>query len=161
MILHRLSKKGFATDMSGMGAKLNGGRWTPDGIPVIHCALSFGVAVLELLTKMSLKQIKAQYSHVELFVPDSVPVEKIDIKSLPAGWDCSPYNKKLWPIGSDWIRRNESLLLIVPSVVVDGHDSNCLINVGHPEFHQVKLNGPPRPFVFDERFVEMVRLQVS
>jgi RES domain-containing protein len=157
MILHRLAQGKYAEDMSGEGSRLHGGRWTPKGMPVLHFAMSFGVAVLEILARQNYDNIIAPHSHAQVFVPDTASSERIDVSKLPPDWNASPHFDKLCHLGRDWLLRKDALFLVVPSSVVDGHDYNCLVNVNHPEFKSVKLQAPSMLFTFDSRFIEMVR----
>jgi RES domain-containing protein len=44
-------------------------------------------------------------------------------------------------IGSDWIKSQSSVGLIVPSAIVP-EEQNCLLNPLHPLFFRVKIEGP-------------------
>jgi RES domain-containing protein len=128
-------------------------------MPVLHFSMGFGVAVLEMLARQNYDNIIVPHSHVQVFVPDTASSEKIDVSKLPPDWNATPHLDKLCHFGRDWLLRKETLLLYVPSSVVDGHDYNCLVNVNHPEFPSVKLQSPSRLFTFDNRFIEMIRLR--
>ena len=49
MIIYRFAHKKFAGDLSGTGAKLNGGRWNFTGIPVVYSSEHISLGLLEIL----------------------------------------------------------------------------------------------------------------
>jgi len=55
--------------------------------------------------------------------------------------------------GSHWLRKNQFVELLVPSVLISGRDGslNCIINPAHPEIGTVVFSGP-EIVAFDPRF---------
>jgi RES domain-containing protein len=84
-----------------------------------------------------------------IFVPDDASVEQIGVRRLPRDWSRFPSPSRLADLGTDWARRNKSLLLRVPSAVVDD-EFNVIINPAHPEMSAVRIRDV-RPYAFDER----------
>ncbi len=77
----------------------------------------------------------------EPFIEIADPVPE-DWRQLPA----PPSTRKL---GSRWVTESRSVVLRVPSIVVDG-EFNYLLNPRHPDFARLRI-GEPRPFSFDPR----------
>lgn len=152
MRLYRLTPTKFAADMTGEGARLYGGRWTPPGIPVIHTAQTVALATLEFLVhQKSLPRGNKNVSLVIYDLPEEAPFEKVEIDGLPEGWDHYPPSTGLWKIGQEWVERNRAVALLVPSAVLSvSTEQNVLINPAHPAFSQFRLLDI-KPFRFDER----------
>ena len=55
-------------------------------------------------------------------------------------------------IGQAWIRENESVILQVPSSIID-EEVNYLLNPDHRDFEQIKVI-KTQSFVFDKRLKE-------
>jgi RES domain-containing protein len=81
-------------------------------------------------------------------IPDSL-VGRLDARILPRDWRQTPAPDALRTLGGSWIRRKETVALVVPSAVVP-HEHNILLNPTHPDFKRIKIQ-PPEPFSFDSR----------
>jgi RES domain-containing protein len=68
---------------------------------------------------------------------------------LPEDWRRLPAPSSTRELGSRWVTDSRSVVLRVPSIVVDG-EFNYLLNPRHPDFARLKI-GEPRPFSFDPR----------
>lgn len=88
----------------------------------------------------------------EIEIPDDVKIEKISVSRLSADWNQFPHSQETQGIGDWFVAQNNSLVLKVPSAVVQG-DFNYLINPNHPEFSKVKIVNS-ESFSFDERLFQ-------
>ena len=70
MIVFRIAKKKWIKDLSGTGAKLTGGRWNPKGYPVIYCAATSSLAILEKLVHVDFDLLPDDLYIAELEIPD-------------------------------------------------------------------------------------------
>jgi RES domain-containing protein len=52
--------------------------------------------------------------------------------------------------GRDWIEQRRSALLLVPSVVTGGHDTNGVVNPKHADAARIAV-GPETPVALDAR----------
>ena len=68
---------------------------------------------------------------------------------LPEDWRLLPAPLSTRELGSHWVAESRSVVLRVPSIVVDG-EFNYLVNPRHPDFARLKI-GEPQPFSFDPR----------
>lgn len=66
-------------------------------------------------------------------VPDDVRREALDARALPRKWYVYPAPRQCQAIGDDWVRRGETVALIVPSAVARV-ESNVLLNPAHRDF---------------------------
>ncbi|MGC9367889.1 MAG: RES family NAD+ phosphorylase [bacterium] len=151
MKLYRISKNDYIRDLSGFGAQLFGGRWNVKGTAVIYTAECRSLATLEYLVHMPLSYEPFDLSMATLRMPDSVSIEELSAKYLPKDWKTYPPPVKLAQIGSKWAKRKNTLLLKVPSVIVEG-EFNFIINPAHPEMAKVKVV-EVLPYRFDERLL--------
>ena len=93
--------------------------------------------------------LAARYVMIPAQVPDAVAIERIEARSLPAGWRSMHHLETLREIGAEWARSRRSAVLAVPSAVIPA-ETNFLLNPLHPEFRRIRL-GKPVPFRLDPR----------
>ena len=82
-------------------------------------------------------------------IPDDVEVHSIKSATLPAGWQQFQYLPLTRKISDEWLFKNRSLVMKVPSAVVQD-DFNYLINPHHTDFSLVKILNTER-FAFDRK----------
>lgn len=130
------------------------GRWNREGERVLYTSTSPALAMAETMAhRLGQGYLSQGFSLITLEVPDAAEIEEISLDDLPENWRMFSSYRVTQPIGSDWYRRKQCLLLKVPSAVVPG-DYNLLIHAAHPAYDQVKLTDRI-PFPFDERFLQM------
>lgn len=149
MIVYRLAKKKFCNDLSGRGAELAGGRWNSKGVAMLYTSQSRALCLAEIAVNLPIGIIPFDYYLVEIEIPNSLKISEIDYKKLKNDWNSFPYSSETQQLGDEFVFQNRSLVLKVPSAVVQG-DFNYLINPKHPEFQKVKVNSTEL-FSFDER----------
>ena len=147
----RIVKSRYAsTAFDGEGARLYGGRWNSPGTRMVYTSSTISLAVLEVLVHLQEASILSSYSLISAGFDDAL-VERMDRSMLPDGWRSYPAPSELQRIGDEWVRRQRSAVLEVPSVIVE-RESNYLLNPAHPDFSSVVI-GEPEPFTFDERLL--------
>lgn len=151
MHLFRIAKTVYIRDLSGGGPRRYGGRWNHKGTAVIYAAESRSLATLEYLVHVPLPYEPLGLSVATLIVPDGASVHELRPSELPAAWNRFPAPSSLADLGSEWVRGNASLLLRVPSAVVDD-EFNLVINPGHPEMAEVRVEDVTT-YAFDERLL--------
>ncbi|MBN1311068.1 MAG: RES domain-containing protein [Anaerolineae bacterium] len=152
MKVYRISKERYIKDLSGEGARIYGGRWNRKGTSVLYTAENRSLATVEYLVHLPIALVPEDTYIAELTIPDHIEYEQVQIKDLPPQWAIYPAPLVLADIGEDWIRKNETLLLKVPSSVVRG-EWNVLINPKHRLFNKVKLTDV-KAYSFDERLLK-------
>jgi RES domain-containing protein len=148
-VLYRISRTKYARDLSGLGARLAGGRWNHKGTPIIYTAASRSLAALEALVHMSQADFLVKRKIVLIEIPGAIVPEAIDKSGLPKNWRKYPPSFKLADIGTQWALSMKSLLLQVPSAVVPD-EFNILINPAHPDIKAVRI-AKIEDFEFDKR----------
>ena len=151
MFLYRISKNAYIRDLTGAGARLYGGRWNHRGVPLIYTSESRSLATVEYLVHLSLPEAPRDLSMATLEVPDDIAPEPLGLSLLPRNWRESPAPVKLADLGTEWARSRTSLLLRVPSAVIE-HEHNMLINPAHDGMYRVELV-KVEPYQFDERLM--------
>lgn len=144
-----VSPRWASTALSGEGARKFGGRWNSPGHPAVYLAESRALGALELLVHLTTPDTRSKpFVLIQVTLPDK-DVDTIEATSLPADWNISPPTRASMSIGDDWLARNQSLALRVPSVIVP-EETNLLLNISHPKMREVTITAERR-FRFDAR----------
>ena len=147
MIVFRLSKSKFSSDLSGKGAEFAGGRWNSKGKAVVYTSQSRALCTAEIAVHTPLGNIPKDYEIVGITIPDGVEIKEIENSDLPLDWKSIPHSHTTQEIGDGFLSENNFLVFKVPSVVVQG-DFNFLINPAHRRFREVEITSID-PFEFD------------
>lgn len=135
MILFRLTTGKYANDISGTGAKINGGRWNPVGLAGSYTVQYISLAILEILVRAEKTTSPESYTLTTIEIPDN-GIYQVQLKKLKINWQTDlKYTQK---IGEDFLSKNQSLCLQVPSAIV-AQESNFLLNPLHSDFKKVKI----------------------
>jgi RES domain-containing protein len=137
------------TAFSGEGARLYGGRWNPKGVPLVYCAESRALAMLEMLVQD--EPLRARYVAIPATLPDGMAIERVDRAKLPSDWRALRRAADLRTIGAAWAESKRTAVLAVPSAVLP-EETNYLLNPLHTEFKRVRM-GKPSTLVTDVRLL--------
>lgn len=151
MIVYRIAKEKWIKDLSGTGAKLTGGRWNPKGSPVLYCASTSSLAILEKLVHVEIDLLPDDLFIAELEIPENGILE-LSQEVLPKNWNKFPSPDSLKNFGRDWIAKNQFLILKVPSAI-NPHEPNYILNVQHPDFVKIRIK-KTYPILFDSRLIK-------
>ena len=151
MPVYRIAKKDVVKDLTGTGAKLYGGRWNHRGTAVIYTSGTRALATVEFLVHVSLSNAPRGLLIATIEIPDNIVPEEVPRASLPRAWRDYPSPREVADLGSQWVKSAKSLLLRVPSAVVE-QEYNILINPLHSDMARVVLQRIDA-FEFDKRFV--------
>jgi len=148
----RISDPEFAKSpqemLSGEGAFLFGGRWNTKGHRVVYLGGNLATASMELLVHLDAVSVLNSYSKMEVSFNEA-HILQIDPEDLPDDWTVSSMEPVTQLIGDDWIEKQESLILQVPCVVIEG-EINYLLNPEHPDFKDIETSDIT-PFKYDSR----------
>lgn len=115
--------------------------------------------MLEVLVHIDDAEAFLRQAHVYQAVRfDEAHVTVLDQEALPAGWNARPETVDSQSVGDEWLARQASVVLAVPSVVVPGELRyereylNYLVNSRHPEFGDAVQPGELRDLDWDPRF---------
>lgn len=137
MLLYRVGKTKYAHDLTGVGAKLNGGRWNHEGIPCLYLAESRALSLLEYAAHATMDLLPPTLSFTTIELPEH-SIRELSVNELPTCWHQRPYSKESRDIGSTLLSKQEYLLLKIPSVII-GQEFNFVLNTLHPLISAVKI----------------------
>jgi len=137
---YRVALRAYAADLSGEGARLHGGRWTPVGYPAVYTAEHPALAGFELLVqnRIAIDHAPLDFELVAIDLYDSVTMRRIT--HVPADPTA---------VGEAWLSEGKEAVLAVPSVVVPAA-TNYLLNPTHPPIRDASATSLGA-FVFDPR----------
>jgi RES domain-containing protein len=124
------------------GSFHNAGRWHTAGSRVVYAAQHASLAVLETLIHAGRRKIP-QRAITRIHIPDEVAIEQ-------APWMDMPDSQVF---GGVWLSEMRTAVLRVPSVAVNGMESNFVLNPSHPEFARIQSDRP-ETFFFDPRLFD-------
>ena len=152
MTVFRIGKARYIRDLSGEGARLYGGRWNKKGAAVVYTAENRSLATVEYLVHVPISLLPRDLFIAAITIPDDTHYEQISVVDLPDDWATHPAPFSLAALGEAWLRRNETVLLKVPSAVVRG-EWNFLINPKHESFKGIAIT-TVEPYRFDVRLLK-------
>jgi len=79
VILYRLARKRYATDLSGIGARKVGGRCNPPGTAAVYTAEHISLAVLEALVHLDKQDIPEDYVVMAIELGSDVQIRYADV----------------------------------------------------------------------------------
>jgi len=139
-----------ADDLSGAGAKATGGRWNSPGSAVTYTGTNIALCVLESIVHFNAGFLPGNRILLKIEVPDAVWEARVTFDpATNIGWDIRPAGVTSIQFGDNWINSSNSLLLVVPSVIVP-EEMNVLINPNHPDLNQLRCS-KVRVWAFDSR----------
>lgn len=149
MIAWRITKSKRASDLSGHGAALEGGRWNDIDVPALYMGLTPAISCLETfvhagaIPTLPLKITRFTLPDDQALFHEPEPVE------LPEGWQSVPADRPSMSYGTSWLRAGKHLGLIVPSAVLP-LERNIVINPAHPAVKEITID-EQFDFMYDER----------
>jgi RES domain-containing protein len=135
----------------GMGSYARGNRWNSKGRRMIYTAETYAGALLEMLVHCNIGYIPHTHVWIEIMVPETVSIERVEVGQIP-GWDSADL-RACRAFGDRWHQEQRSVILLVPSVVTAGIESDAIVNQDHPEFRRMKASAP-RDVAWDRRLLE-------
>jgi RES domain-containing protein len=151
MLLYRIAKTRYAQDLSGTSARLFGGRWNPKGQAVLYTSENRALAALEFLVHLEATAPPEDFNLLTITLPDGLQETTYSAAALPKGWNDYPYKTSV-QIGKKWIKEGKTMLLKVPSTIIQ-QEYNVLLNPLHSAFLEVRLLSI-EPFGFDARLLK-------
>jgi len=140
-----------ASDLSGGGAKLTGGRWNSKGIELVYASTTIALATLETLAHLGDDIAIRNAFLVKISVPAALwkKREIVEASELPPSWLAEPAGSTTIEFGDAWLAGGSATLLLVPSIIVP-EEYNALINPAHPESRRLKSE-VLRQYIYDPR----------
>ncbi|WP_297375005.1 RES family NAD+ phosphorylase [Acidiferrobacter sp.] len=125
-------------DLSGVGAKITGGRWNSPGRAVLYCSSSIALAALETIVHLSQGALPLNRFLVRVTIPDKLwrARETLTLAAAPVTWDALPAGPASRRHGDEWLDQSRSVVLEIPSIVVP-EEYNVLVNPNHARAAEV------------------------
>src|ERR1017187_4229158 len=109
MRLWRICRANHAAGaFSGEGARLFGGRWNSQGVRVVYTSPSLALAAIETFVHLEPNLRPDDLVSIAAKIPDDVPTEHLDLKSLPRKWH-ELRDESLTVFGNRWVRAGTSV----------------------------------------------------
>ncbi|MEO6218897.1 MAG: RES family NAD+ phosphorylase [Ginsengibacter sp.] len=150
MIVYRLAIPKYASDLSGEGAAIFGGRWNSIGLKAFYSSQYVSLCILEILVRSQLNIAPPDYQLITIEFPETGMVI-IKLPELKTGWK-QDIEYTQW-IGEEFLKNSKSLVLQVPSAIVE-RENNYLINPLHKNYNQVKIINM-EPLNLDRRLMQI------
>lgn len=128
MIVWRIAKPAYRA-LDGEGARLFGGRWNSEGVPVVYTSGTLSLAALEYLVHLDMEDAPPVLVALEIEVPDD-SVDEVPLAALPRDWNQVEEHPTCVHLGDRWVSEGRSAVLRVPSAVIP-HEANYLLNPLH------------------------------
>lgn len=150
LLAWRLTRRPYQA-LDGEGARLYGGRWNSEGVPVVYASATLSLAALEYLVHVDPTDAPGDLVAMHLRLPEDLPRERVDPSDLPRGWNGIAAHPACVRRGDLWASEGRAALLLVPSAIVP-EEENVLINPRHPGAARLAVIDT-RPFAFDPRLL--------
>ncbi|REL27753.1 RES domain-containing protein [Thalassotalea euphylliae] len=149
--IYRIIKKKWVENaFDGEGARRFGGRWNSKGQGCVYVASSESLALLELLVHFHAKTVLSNYAVIKSYL-DKEHVMTLGV--LPENWRSEPAPPQTARVGDQWLASEQSLALMVPSVIVL-REFNYLLNPAHPAMQSIIDSAQTLNLSIDPRLVE-------
>ncbi len=150
----RLAKAKYRESaLDGVGSALGGGRWNSVGTPVVYCASTLALAVLEVRVHIPFSNFppRARYVGLEILI-DSACIETVT--RLPRDWRVTPATSTQGTdarsFGDQWVTDKRFVALRLPSAVIPS-EFIYLLNPAHADFSRAVKAGQEVDVFLDPR----------
>jgi RES domain-containing protein len=130
MLVYRIGRTKYAKDLSGEGARLNGGRWNHKLIPCIYTSESRALALLEYTVNVNIEDIPRALSITTVEIPET-EILFLAEKDLPGNWKETPAPSSTKDFGTSKLKDPSTLIIKISSSVIP-NEFNYLLNTLHP-----------------------------
>lgn len=139
----------------GEGARLYGGRWNPEGSPVVYLAETRALAALETLVHAEGSLRKVCYVRFPVSFPRHWVelIETTELSDLSGALGACIVSPRTQAVGAAWLARGAQPVLEVRSAIIP-EEPNYLLNPRHPKFARIQI-GKAEGFAFDPRLIRL------
>lgn len=150
MLVYNIRKSKYATSLKASGIA---NRWNKEDEFIIYTGGTIALSTLELVAHRNFININSDYKllFIKLEV-DVSDITEISLDELSKNWRSLESYPMLQEMGSRWYQSKKTLLLKVPSALVQW-ESNYLINTTHPNFSKLVSLHATEDYIWDERLL--------
>lgn len=146
MEVYRITLAKYANSLQASG---NPARWNSKNVRLIYTAQSRSLACLENVVHRTAIGLTDQFRTMVIEIPDDISIKSITEAELKKGWHQFENQVLTQSIGDKWIADKSSVVLRVPSAIING-EFNFLINPFHEDFSRIRILAAEE-FNFDPR----------
>jgi RES domain-containing protein len=148
MIVYRIGSAKYAGDLSGAGARINGGRWNRIGVECLYTSESRALAVLEYTVNVNIHSIPRALSITTIDL-GKLGMRRLVESDLPGDWKKSPAPASTQHFGTSLLQKASRAILQIPSSIIP-EEFNFILNPAHADFKKVTILDIS-DFVYDVR----------
>ena len=148
MIVYKVGRTKYASDLHGEGARLFGGRWNNKMVGCLYTSENRALALLEYTVNVNIDDIPRSLSITAIEIPDR-PIRILNEADLPVDWKQSPAPSSTKDFGSKFLLAAAEPVIRIPSTVIP-YEFNYLLNPLHPESKKFKIIDTS-DFIYDVR----------
>ena len=148
MIVYRIGKTRYAKDLSGEGARLNGGRWNHKLTACIYTSESRALALLEYTVNINIEDIPRALSITSIEIP-AAQIYELEEAQLPGNWKLAPAPSSTKQYGTQLLKTASKAIIKLPSAIIT-QEFNYLLNPIHNGSKSFKIV-EVKDFVYDVR----------
>jgi len=148
MIVYRIGRTKYSNDLTGEGARRNGGRWNHRLTPCLYTSQSRSLAVLEYTVNVNVDDIPRALSMTTIEIPEK-GILKLSIEDLPGDWRASPAPASTKEFGTELLKKMEYSAIQIPSAIIPD-EYNLLLNPLHRDSSSFSIIDVT-DFVYDVR----------
>ena len=137
MLVYRVGRTKYSTDLTGEGARLFGGRWNNKMIGCLYTSESRALAVLEYTVNVNIDDIPRALSITTIEIPD-LTINILNEADLPGDWRNSPGPSSAKEFGSALLLSAADPVIRIPSAVIPA-EFNYLLNPLHTDSQKIKV----------------------
>jgi RES domain-containing protein len=104
---------------------------------MVYCSEHLSLAALEIVVHIRPVTIPDKFRAFRVAWNERMMIS-IELSQLPKGWNARPPGPASKSIGDDWVRKGESAVLGLPSVLVP-QERTFLLNPQHRDFAKIKI----------------------
>ena len=148
MIVYRIGKTKYSKDLTGEGARMNGGRWNYKLTPCVYTSENRALALLEYTVNVNIDDIPRALSITSIEIPDS-GIEELKQADLPGDWTQVPAPSSTKEFGTSLLRAATGPILKIPSSIIS-KEFNYILNPLHVDSKGFRIISV-EDFVYDVR----------
>lgn len=147
-MVYRVGKTRYAKDLTGEGARLNGGRWNHKRTACIYASDSRALAVLEYTVNINIDDIPRALSITTFEIPDT-GILRLKEADLPGNWKDIPAPPSTKNFGDGLLRVARVPVIRIPSSVIT-EEFNYILNPAYIASSRFRIL-EVKDFVYDVR----------
>jgi RES domain-containing protein len=137
MLVYKIGRTKYSRDLSGEGARLNGGRWNHKLVRCIYTSESRALALLEYTVNVNIEDIPRALSITTFDIPET-EILSLAEKDLPGNWKDVPAPSSIKDFGTNKLKDLSAPIIKIPSSVIPS-EFNYLLNPLHASSKLFKI----------------------